>query len=218
MIAAQNGVLTPITWRLPSREPKERRGLKIGVLALQGDFMEHLLVLNHMGLKAREVRRARDLEGLQGLVIPGGESTTMARLIDSEGLREALCQRARQGMVVWGSCAGLILLASGLQEDRPAPLRLMNIQAARNAFGRQIDSFEEDLSVPALGEQSFHGVFIRAPVILEVGEGVEVLAKLSDGTPVAARQGNLLVTAFHPELTDDTRLHDYFLAMVEDTN
>ncbi|MBI2935680.1 MAG: pyridoxal 5'-phosphate synthase glutaminase subunit PdxT [Chloroflexi bacterium] len=192
--------------------------MKVGVLALQGDFLEHVLVLNHMGLETREVRLPQDLEGLQGLVIPGGESTTMARLMDSEGLREAICRRAQQGMVVWGSCAGLILVASKLREDRPTPLGLMDIRVARNAFGRQIDSFEVDLTISVLGEQPFRAIFIRAPVILEVGKGVVVLARLSDGTPVAARQGGVIVTAFHPELTDDTRFHDYFLAMAEGTN
>ena len=188
---------------------------KIGVLALQGDFAEHLVVLRKVGVDAREVRLPSEMEAVDGLIIPGGESTTIARLVDSYGLREAIKARANSGMAVWGTCAGLILAASKLEDERPEPLGLMAIAVSRNAFGRQVDSFEEDLPVPVLGERPFHAVFIRAPVIREIHNGVNKLANLSDGRVVAARQGNVLGTAFHPELTEDTRFHEYFLSMVK---
>ena len=196
--------------------------MKIGVLALQGDFVEHGAVLSRLGTEPVEVRLPAHLEGLDGLIIPGGESTTMARLMADYGLLEPL--RAFAGeRPVWGTCAGLILLARRAS-DLPLPnLGLMDIAVRRNAFGRQVDSFESDLEVPVLGAGPFHAVFIRAPVIDEVGAGVEVLARLPDGVstsnggqPVAARQGWLLATAFHPELTDDLRLHRYFLKMIEE--
>ena len=188
---------------------------KIGVLALQGDFAEHLVVLRKVGVDAREVRLPSEMEAVDGLIIPGGESTTIARLMDSYGLREAIKARANSGMAVWGTCAGLILAASKLEDERPEPLGLMAIAVSRNAFGRQVGSFEEDLPVPVLGERPFHAVFIRAPVIREIHNGVNKLANLSDGRVVAARQGNVLGTAFHPELTEDTRFHEYFLSMVK---
>ncbi len=211
-VSAPGQTPTPITWTIAARQtPPAVTGSHVGVLALQGDFLEHAIVLRQLGVSAPEVRKAEALEALDGLIIPGGESTTMAILMDTWGLRDAICRRVRQGMAVWGSCAGMILIASSLRDDRPKPLGLMNIRVARNAFGRQVDSFEADLQVAALGERPFHAVFIRAPLILEVGEGVEVLARLEDGTPVAARQGKLLATAFHPELTDDFRFHRYFV-------
>jgi 5'-phosphate synthase pdxT subunit len=184
------------------------------VLALQGDFLEHKLMLAHLGVQASEVRQARDLEGLQALILPGGESTTVARLVDLYGLRESLIRCVRDGMPVWGTCAGLIMLARELLEDRPTPLGLVDIQVSRNFYGRQADSFEADLPVPVLGDEPFHAIFIRAPAIVGSGPGVEVLARLPDGAPVAARQGHMLVTCFHPELTRDTRFHSYFLTMV----
>ena len=183
------------------------------MLALQGDFLEHTLTLRRLGVEAVEVRLPRDMEGVEALIVPGGESTTMARMLDLGGLREPLRQRARAGMPVWGTCAGLILMARELLEDRPEPLALMDIRVSRNAYGRQIDSFEDQVSAPALGAEPFPAVFIRAPAILEAGAAVEVLARTADGTPVAARQGNLLVCAFHPELTMDTRFHAYFLSI-----
>ncbi len=186
----------------------------VGVLALQGDFAEHLSMLRKLQMDAREVRLPSDLEGVDGIIIPGGESTTIARLMDIHGLREPVRERAQGGMAIWGTCAGLILLAKHLEDDCPEPLGLMDIEVGRNAFGRQVDSFEADLSVTALGEQPFHAVFIRAPVIRKLREGVQSLASLPDGRVVAARQGNLLGSAFHPELTEDTRFHEYFLSMV----
>jgi len=206
--------LTPIPWRLALEGPaREGAGPRIGVLALQGDFLEHIQVLRALGAEAVEVRLPRDLEGLQGLIIPGGESTTIARLMDAFGLREPVRRLAQEGLPLWGTCAGLILMARRLREDRPTPLGLMDVVVARNAFGRQVDSFEMDLEVKGLEGGPFRAVFIRAPVILEVGSGVEVLAHLPDGTPVAVRQGHLLGTAFHPELTDDLRFHRLFLGL-----
>jgi len=188
-----------------------RRMATIGVLALQGDFREHREVLQRMGSDVREVRLPRDLDGLDGLIIPGGESTTIVRLMHSSGLLEPLRKLASDGFPMWGTCAGMILLAKRLDETGMPALQAMDITVRRNAFGRQVDSFEADLSIPALGDDPFHAVFIRAPIIEEVGPAVEVLARLADGTPVAARERRLLATAFHPELTSDIRLHRLFL-------
>lgn len=189
--------------------------MNIGVLALQGDFLEHLQVLKRLGVTGVEVRLPRDLEGLDGLIIPGGESTTIGKLAEHYRLMEPIRQLAGN-KPVWGTCAGAIFLSKDIHRPQPL-LRLMDIVVERNAFGRQVDSFEADLEVPVLGSagngqpRPFHAVFIRAPLIERVGEGVEVLAKLPDGRIVAARQKNLLATSFHPELTPDDRLHRYFL-------
>jgi len=186
----------------------------IGILALQGDFAEHRAVFTRLGVDTTEVRLPGQLAGLAGVVIPGGESTTVSRLMAEYGLPEPLRRLAAEGLPVWGTCAGLILLARRAPDlDRPG-LALMDMEAVRNAFGRQVDSFEADLEVPALGPPRFRAVFIRAPLIRELGPGVEVLARLGDDTMVAARQGNLLATAFHPELTEDMRFHRYFVEMV----
>lgn len=185
----------------------------IGVLALQGDFAEHAASLAAVGAEPREVRLPAQLSGLDGLIIPGGESTTIARLLANFNLLEPLRQLGAAGLPIWGTCAGAIILAQrapGL--DRPN-LALLDIGVERNAFGRQIDSFETDLPVPALGEPPFHAVFIRAPVITDVGPAVEVLARLADGRIVAARSGNLLATAFHPELSGDSRFHRLFASL-----
>ncbi len=168
-------------------------------------------------MEAREVRLAAELEGLHGLIIPGGESSTIVRLMELYGLGEAIAKRASQGMGVFGTCAGLILMAKHLADDRPQPLGLMDIEVVRNAYGRQVDSFEIDLPVRCLGDGAFPAVFIRSPVISGVDDKVEVLASLPDSGPVAVRQGKLLATAFHPELTDDTRFHRYFLDLVRDS-
>jgi 5'-phosphate synthase pdxT subunit len=188
--------------------------LKAGVLAVQGDFAEHIAILRKLGVEAQEVRLPHQLEGLDGLIIPGGESTTLSRLMSIYQLREPIEHLARQGKAVWGTCAGMIMMAHEIAEEDPIPLRLMDIGVQRNAFGRQIDSFEQDLEVHGLEPPPFHAVFIRAPVIIRVGQGVKVLAALSDGRPVAVQQEHLLATAFHPELTDDTRLHRYFLNLI----
>jgi 5'-phosphate synthase pdxT subunit len=184
----------------------------IGILALQGDFFEHRRALESLGASAPEVRLPQELEGLDGLIIPGGESTAIVRLMRSTGLLEPLQKLAADGFPFWGTCAGMILLAKRLDTTGVPALMAMDITVRRNAFGRQVDSFEEDLPVPALGDPPFPAVFIRAPIIEAVGPEVEVLARLRDGTPVAARQGHLLATAFHPELTGDRRFHQFFIA------
>ena len=189
----------------------------IGVLALQGDFREHREVLERLEVSVPEVRLPRDLAGLDGLILPGGESTTIVRLLGTSGLLDPLRSLARDGFPIWGTCAGMILLAKRLDASGIPALEAMDIAVRRNAFGRQVDSFEADLSIPILGAPPFHAVFIRAPIIEQVGPGVEVLARLADGTPVAARQGRLLATAFHPELTPDLRLHRFFLQIASHT-
>jgi 5'-phosphate synthase pdxT subunit len=191
--------------------------MKIGVLALQGAFIEHEHVLARLGVQPVEVRLPEHLEGLDGLIIPGGESTTMGLLAQKWGLLEPLQAFARSGRPIWGTCAGMILLAKEVVDGVPGQpiLGLMDITVRRNAFGRQVDSFEADLAVPLLGDPPFHAVFIRAPVIERVGAGMEVLAALEDGTAVAVQQGNLLATAFHPELTRDERFHHYFLKLTK---
>lgn len=191
---------------------------KIGVLAIQGDFLEHRQALARLGVDAPEIRLPHQLEDIDGLIIPGGESTTIAQLIDIYGFREALRDRARQGMAVWGTCAGMIVIADRLTDARPEPLRLMDIEVSRNAFGRQVDSFEADLEFQGIEGAPFHCVFIRAPVVNRVGAAVQTLAALADGRPVAVRQDKLLATAFHPELTADSRIHELFARMASQTD
>ena len=188
---------------------------KIGVLALQGDYEEHISVLRKLDVDPQEVRLPEQLNGLDGLIIPGGESTTQARLMDIYSLREPLKLRATDGMALWGTCAGLIMMSSRLLEDRPDPLRLIDLEVQRNGYGRQVDSFEADIPVPVLSEPSFRAIFIRAPRILNTGPNITVLATHPDGGVVAAQEGRMLVTAFHPELTDDVRFHQHFLDMVD---
>jgi pyridoxal 5'-phosphate synthase pdxT subunit len=188
--------------------------VRIGVLALQGDFAEHAESLRRAGAEPVEVRLPEDLAGLNGLIIPGGESTTIARLLDSYNLLEPLRTLTRTGFPTWGTCAGAIMLAErapGL--DRPN-LSSMDIGVRRNAFGSQKDSFEMELEIPAVGERPFRAVFIRAPIIEEVGPQVDVLARLENGTIVAAKQDWLLATSFHPEMTEDDRFHRYFVDLV----
>jgi 5'-phosphate synthase pdxT subunit len=189
------------------------RVARAGVLGLQGDFREHLDTFERLGAEPVDVRRPEQLDTVDALVIPGGESTTIGKLADHYGFLPKLRERVAQGMPVWGTCAGAIFIARDVPAH-PHPLAaLMDIRVRRNAFGRQIDSFEADLSVPALGSEPFHAVFIRAPLIESVGPGVEVLSRLADGTIVAARQDRLLATSFHPELTRDGRFHAYFLGL-----
>lgn len=186
----------------------------IGVLALQGDFREHLAVLDRLGVEGREIRLPGELAGVNGLIIPGGESTTIGRLIDRFGLREPIVEFARSGRPIWGTCAGMIVLAREVDPETRARtqhlLGLLDIVVRRNAFGPQIESFETDLEIPAAGSEPVRAVFIRAPVVAEMGPAVEPLARLPDGTVVAVRQGNLIGTAFHPELTADDRFHAWF--------
>jgi 5'-phosphate synthase pdxT subunit len=188
--------------------------MKIGVLASQGAFIEHIEKLRQLGVEAMPVRLPEELEGLDGLIIPGGESTSIGRLMRDYKLTQAILNKVKKGMPVFGTCAGMILMAKKGDDARFEPLGLMDIAVRRNAFGRQRESFETELNVPVLGEKPFPGVFIRAPLIEQFNGDVEVLAKLADGTTVAAREGKMLALAFHPELTDDLRFHQYFLDMV----
>lgn len=190
--------------------------MKIGVLALQGDFAEHITLLRRAGVEALEIRLPEQLEPLAGLIIPGGESTTIGKLAVDYGLMEPLRRFGRE-RAIWGTCAGAILLSKDAQRHQPL-LSLMDITVERNAFGRQVSSFEVDLSVPVLREvdpqeRPYHAVFIRAPLIASVDGDAQVLARLEDGRIVAARQGKLLATSFHPELTPDDRFHRYFLSL-----
>lgn len=188
--------------------------MKIGVLAAQGAFIEHEIILARIGAEPVEVRLPQHLEGLDGLIMPGGESTTIGKVAKRWGLLEPIRAFAQSGKPLWGTCAGMILMAKEVVDSVPGQptLGLMDIVVRRNAFGRQVDSFEADLEVPVL-EEPFHAVFIRAPLIERVEEGVQVLAQLDNGTIVAARQENLLATAFHPELTEDDRFHRYFMSL-----
>jgi 5'-phosphate synthase pdxT subunit len=188
--------------------------ITIGVLALQGDFLEHLQVFDSLGVATKEIRLPKDLEAIDGIVFPGGESTTMAHLLAVFSLRDPLIRMIQNGIPVWGTCAGMILLAKKLKQDCPVPLGLMDIVVDRNAFGRQVDSFTIALAIPALGKKPLEATFIRAPRIISADSGVRVLSQLAGGEIVAAQQKNMLVTAFHPELTGDTRLHEYFLSMI----
>lgn len=188
--------------------------ITVGVLALQGDFLEHLKVFDLLGVTTKEIRLTKDLEAIDGIIFPGGESTTMAHLLAVFSLRDPLIHLIKNGLPVWGTCAGMILLAKKLKQDRPLPLGLMDIVVDRNAFGRQVDSFTASLPIKPLGEKPIEATFIRAPIIVKAGPGVTVLSKLASGEIVAAQQKNMLATAFHPELTEDTRLHEYFLSMI----
>jgi len=209
--------------------------MRIGVLALQGAFIEHIEVLSSLErlshrqvnvedpfrgrlslkVKALPVRLPKDLDGLDGLIIPGGESTTISRLMLDFQLMQPVRDLAQAGFPILGTCAGMILLAKEVSDFGLETLGLMDIRVKRNAFGRQVDSFETKLEMPALGGQPFHAIFIRAPIIEKADSKVEIMAKLSNGVAVAARQGNLVATAFHPELTQDLRFHRYFLDIIK---
>ena len=192
--------------------------MKIGVLALQGDFAEHIVMLKCLGVEAVEVRLSEQLSDLDGLIIPGGESTTIGKLATDFGLMEPL-KTFGQRHAIWGTCAGAIFLSRDVSREQPL-LGLMDIKVARNAFGRQVDSFEADLDVSELKQvtgtdEAFHAVFIRAPIIESVSGDAKILASLSDGRIVAAQQGHFLATSFHPELTGDSRFHQYFLTLAD---
>lgn len=181
--------------------------VRIGVLAVQGAFAEHIAVLREIGVEAVPVRLPSDLEGLSGLILPGGESTAIRKLIDQWGLRQPILDLAQRGAPLFGTCAGMILLSNEITDGDQPVFPLLDIGVKRNAFGRQLDSFEAELTVPVLGDKPVHAVFIRAPVVERVGEGVDVLAQLEDGRVVAVRDGNVIATAFHPELAGETRFH-----------
>ena len=181
--------------------------MKIGVLALQGAFREHVDTLHAIGVEAVEVRLPAHLADVDGLIVPGGESTTMRKLIDRWGLREPMLRLADSGAPIFGTCAGMIILAREIDGDEPPIVPILDVTVERNAFGRQLDSFEAELWVPVLGSTPVHGVFIRAPVITRTGADVDVLARLDDGRIVAVRERNVIATAFHPELAGETRFH-----------
>ncbi len=192
--------------------------MTIGVLSLQGDVREHVAALADLGEQARSVRTPDDLGGLAGLIIPGGESTTLSLLLESSGLFEPVAGLLDEGLPVFGTCAGMILLATEVLDGRADQRRfgVVDLTVRRNGFGRQVASFECDLDVPALGDAPVHAVFIRAPVVEMVGSGVEVLATLPPAQPVVCRQGSALVASFHPELTGDRRLHQLFVEMTKE--
>jgi pyridoxal 5'-phosphate synthase pdxT subunit len=192
--------------------------MKIGVLAIQGDFAEHIVMLKRLKVETIEVRLPEHLKGLDGLIIPGGESTTIGKLVMDFDLMEPL-RAFGQRHAIWGTCAGAIFLSKDISRDQPL-LGLMDIKVARNAFGRQVDSFEADLDIPELkqvtgSKEPYHAIFIRAPIIESVEKDAKVLSALPDGRIVAAQQGHLLATSFHPELTDDARFHEYFLSLAD---
>jgi pyridoxal 5'-phosphate synthase pdxT subunit len=190
--------------------------MKIGVLALQGAFAEHVAVLRSLGVEAVEVRLPAHVEQVDGLILPGGESTTMRRLIDRWGMREPIMELAAAGAPLFGTCAGMIVLAKEIAGGEEPILPLLDVTVERNAFGRQLDSFETELPVPLLGDTPVHAVFIRAPVIERVGDDVDVLARLDDGRVVAVRQRNVIATSFHPELAGETRFHRLVAAMASE--
>ena len=187
---------------------------KIGILSLQGAFAEHAASLQKLGVETLAIRLTQDLEDVDGLIIPGGESSTISQLAINYDLMKILKKLAQNGFPMFGTCAGLILLARNISDAKIETIGAMDIKVQRNAFGRQIDSFETSLPIPVLGKIPFPAIFIRAPIIEETNSTVEILARLPNDTPVAAKQGNLLVSAFHPELSSDLRFHAYFLDIV----
>ncbi len=190
--------------------------MKIGVLALQGAFREHIDTLDAIGVEGVPVRLPADLDGISGLILPGGESTTMRRLIDRWGLAQPILDLAERGAPLFGTCAGMIVLAREIAGGEAPILPLLDVTVERNAFGRQLGSFEADLSVPVLGAQPVHGVFIRAPIVDRTGPNVDILARLDDGRVVAVRERNIIATAFHPELAGETRFHRLVATMASE--
>jgi len=189
--------------------------MKIGVLALQGAFREHCWMLERCGVTAVEIRKAEELDDVEGLVIPGGESTTIGKLMVQWGIMDKIKARASQGMAIYGTCAGMIMLAKEIMDSDQPRLGLMDVTVKRNGFGRQRESFEASMSVPEFGEKPVQAVFIRAPYIDQASSQVKVMAVVNDKI-VIARQGKMLVTAFHPELTEDDRIHKYFISMIQE--
>jgi pyridoxal 5'-phosphate synthase pdxT subunit len=190
--------------------------MKIGVLALQGDFREHINMLKKIGMNPIEVKKPEDLDKVYGLIIPGGESTTIGKLMKKYQLDKEIKERYRQGMPIYGTCAGAILLAKDIQNSKQHKLGIIDISVSRNSYGRQIESFETDISLPD-SKKPFKAIFIRAPQITEIRNGVKILAKHNDH-PVLARTENILISTFHPELTDDTRIHEYFIKMIKENS
>lgn len=185
--------------------------MKIGILAMQGDFAEHIIFISQLGVQPIEIRQPAQLSDLDGLIIPGGESTTILKLMYSYNLFHPIKELAKNGLPVMGTCAGMVLLAKKVSNPDMNTLSLMDVVVRRNAFGRQLESFESVISIPEIGDDSFPAVFIRAPLIENASSGVTILSRLPDSKIVAARQGNLLALSFHPELSNDSRIHRYFL-------
>ncbi len=190
--------------------------MKIGVLSLQGAFREHLDTLAAIGVEGVRVREPADLEGVSGLILPGGESTTMRHLIERWGLRQPILDLAASGAPIFGTCAGMIVLSRDIVGGEPPILPLLDVGVERNAFGRQLDSFETEVSVPVLGDTPVHAVFIRAPIVERTGPGVDILARLDDGRIVAVRERNVVATSFHPELAGETRFHRLVATMASE--
>ena len=184
---------------------------KIGVLAIQGDYQEHKNMLESVGAVTKEIRLPNELEDIDGLIIPGGESTTIIQLIDIYEMRNPIIERVNSGMAIWGTCAGMISIAKTLKDKRPDPLHLMDIEVSRNAFGRQIDSFETYLDIKNIEGPPVRGIFIRAPVVTNIGKGVEILSEIESGKPVMVLQDKMLATSFHPELTENNYFHKLWL-------
>ncbi|MGI8830861.1 MAG: pyridoxal 5'-phosphate synthase glutaminase subunit PdxT [Candidatus Limnocylindria bacterium] len=197
-------------------DPAPGHPVRIGVLAVQGAFAEHIAMLGQLGVEAVAVRLPADLVGLAGLILPGGESTTMRKLIDRWGLRAPILELANSGAPIFGTCAGMILLSKQITDGDEPVFPLLDISVKRNAFGRQLESFEGELSVPVLGDRPVHAVFIRAPIVERVGPGVDVLAELDDGRVVAVRDGSVIATAFHPELAGESRFHRLVATMASE--
>lgn len=193
------------------------RKLRVGVLALQGDFAKHMEMLERCGVEPVEIRSPEELENVDGLIIPGGESTTVGKLMARYGIDKKIIERVEQGMPLFGTCTGMIVMSKDIEGSDQQRLGLLNVTVRRNAFGRQVDSFEADLDVPEVGEAPVHAVFIRAPFITETRNNVNVLAEVDDKI-VFIREGNCLAAAFHPELTDDCRVHEYFVGMIKESN
>ena len=189
---------------------------RIGVLALQGDFAEHIHMLDLIGISGVEVRKVEQLSEIDGLIIPGGESTTIVKLLTRFGFIDELHDRVESGMALWGTCAGMIVIARELDDAYPTPLGLLDIGVARNYFGRQVDSFEAELDIEGIAGEPLRAVFIRAPVVKDIGEGVEEIARLENGGAVAVKKGRVLATSFHPELTADTRFHALFVELARE--
>ena len=188
--------------------------MRIGVLASQGAFVEHIAIMHQLQVEALPIRLPQEFTGLDGLIIPGGESTSISKLMLDYNLMDRVRELAKDGLPILGTCAGMILLSNNAADPDITLLGVMDITVRRNAFGRQKESFETELSIPVLGEKPFPGIFIRAPIITQTNSNVEIVSRLADGTGVAAKQGNLLASAFHPELTQDLRFHQYFLDIV----
>ena len=188
----------------------------IGVLALQGDFAEHIHMLGQIGVQAVEVRKVEQLFEIDGLIIPGGESTTIVKLLMRFGFVDQLRSRVESGMALWGTCAGMIVIARELTDSYPTPLNLLDIGVSRNYFGRQVDSFEAEIDIEGIDGEAMRAVFIRAPVVSDVGDGVVKIASLDDGQAVAVKKGRVLASSFHPELTTDTRMHSLFVELARE--